>query len=69
LHSQKRSTGAEVRNAEASHRKKIKLPSTAVIKHQLRRLMFDDLVKEADEAEAAALAEAASQALAETTRR
>ena len=30
--------------------KKIKLPSTIAIKHQLRKLMFDDLVKEAEEA-------------------
>jgi len=30
--------------------KKIKLPATIAIKHQLRKLMFDDLVKEAEEA-------------------
>ena len=30
--------------------KKIKLPSTIAIKHQLRTLMFEDLVKEAEEA-------------------
>jgi hypothetical protein len=28
--------------------KRIKLPSTIAIKHQLRRLMFEDLVKEAE---------------------
>ena len=28
---------------------KIKLPSTIAIKHQLRKLMFEDLVKEAEE--------------------
>jgi hypothetical protein len=27
---------------------KIKLPSTTAIKHQLRKLMFDDAVKEAE---------------------
>jgi hypothetical protein len=29
--------------------RKIKLPSTFAIKHQIRKLMFDDLVKEAEE--------------------
>ena len=38
--------------------KKIKLPSTMAIKHQLRKLMFEDLIKEAGEAEAVAQAEA-----------
>lgn len=28
--------------------RKIKLPSTIAIKHQIRKLMFDDLVKEAE---------------------
>ena len=28
--------------------RKLKLPSTIAIKHQIRRLMFEDLVKEAD---------------------
>jgi hypothetical protein len=27
---------------------KIKLPSTIAIKHELRKMMFDDLVKEAE---------------------
>ena len=30
--------------------KKIKLPSTIAIKHQLRKLMFEDFVKEAEDA-------------------
>ena len=30
--------------------RKIKLPSTIVIKHQLRKLMFEDLVKEGEDA-------------------
>ena len=49
--------------------KKIKLPSTMAIKHQLRKLMFEDLVKEAGEAEAVARAEAsaADQADDQTT--
>jgi hypothetical protein len=29
--------------------RKIKLPSTIAIKHQIRKLMFEDLVKEAGE--------------------
>jgi hypothetical protein len=28
--------------------RKLKLPSTIVIKHQIRKLMFEDLVKEAE---------------------
>lgn len=28
--------------------RKLKLPSTIAIKHQIRRLMFEDLAKEAD---------------------
>jgi hypothetical protein len=32
---------------------KIKLPSTIAIKHQLRKMMFDDLVKQAENAEKA----------------
>jgi hypothetical protein len=28
--------------------RKLKLPATIVIKHQIRKLMFEDLVKEAD---------------------
>jgi hypothetical protein len=31
--------------------KKIAIPSTIAIKHQLRQLMFESLVKEAEEAE------------------
>ena len=38
--------------------KKITLPSTSVIKHQLRKLMLEDLVKEAEKAEVVARAEA-----------
>ena len=38
--------------------KKIILPATIAIKHQLRKLMFEDLVKEAEEAELIARAEA-----------
>ena len=34
---------------------KIKLPSTIAIKHQLRKMMFDDLVKQAENAEKAAV--------------
>ena len=30
--------------------RKIKLPSTIAIKHQLRKLMFEDLVKEGEDA-------------------
>ena len=33
--------------------KKIKLPSTIASKHQLRKLMFDDLVKQAEKEEKA----------------
>jgi hypothetical protein len=33
--------------------KKIKLPSTIAIKHQLRKLMFEDLVRKAEKAEKA----------------
>ncbi len=29
--------------------RKLKLPSTLAIKHQIRKLMFEDLVKEAEE--------------------
>ena len=28
--------------------RKLKLPATSVIKHQIRRMMFEDLVKEAE---------------------
>jgi hypothetical protein len=38
--------------------KKITLPSTSVIKHQLRKLMLEDLVKQAEEAEVIARAKA-----------
>ena len=39
-------------SAMRTHRfgRKIKLPSTIVIKHQLRKLMFEDLVKEGEDA-------------------
>ena len=47
--------------------RKIKLPATMVIKHQLRKLMFDDAIKKA-EAEAEASAEAARGQLREETR-
>ena len=33
--------------------RKIKIPSTIAIKHQLRKLMFEDLVKEAEKAKKA----------------
>ena len=39
---------------------KIKLPSTIAIKHQLRKMMFDDLVKQAEHAEKAEKAEKAA---------
>ena len=39
---------------------KIKLPSTIAIKHQLRKMMFDDLVKQAENAEKAKKAEKAA---------
>jgi hypothetical protein len=45
--------------------RKIKLPATMVIKHQLRKLMFDDAIKKA---EAEASAEAAREQLREETR-
>ena len=41
--------------------KKIKLPSTIAIKHQLRKLMFDDLVKRAEKAEKAEVIARAEQ--------
>ena len=44
---------------------KIKLPATIAIKHQLRKLMFDDAVKTA---EAAARAEAIHEQMREETR-
>jgi len=44
---------------------KIKLPATIAIKHQLRKLMFDDAVKTA---EAAARAEAIRGQMREETR-
>jgi hypothetical protein len=45
--------------------RKIKLPATIVIKHQLRKLMFEDAVKKA---EAAATAEAIRGQMREETR-
>jgi hypothetical protein len=45
--------------------RKIKLPATIAIKHQLRKLMFDDAVKTA---EAGARAEAIHGQLREETR-
>ena len=41
--------------------KKIKLPSTIAIKHQLRKLMFDDLVKRAAKGEKAEVIARAEQ--------
>ena len=38
--------------------KKITLPATIAIKHQLRKLMLEDLVKQTEEAEVIARAEA-----------
>jgi hypothetical protein len=43
--------------------KKIKLPSTIAIKHELRKLIFDDLAKEA---EVMAKAEAVRRSVSET---
>jgi hypothetical protein len=45
--------------------RKLKLPSTLVIKHQIRRLMLEDLIKEA---EAAAAAEIIHRQMLEETR-
>jgi len=45
---------------------KIKLPSTIAIKHQLRKMMFEDLVKEA---EVIAKAEAVRRSVSETASR
>jgi hypothetical protein len=45
--------------------RKIKLPATMVIKHQLRKLMFEDAIKKV---EAEASAEAARGQLREETR-
>ena len=45
--------------------RKLKLPSTIAIKHQIRKMMFNDLVKEA---EVIARAEAIRQSLSEETR-
>jgi hypothetical protein len=45
--------------------RKIKLPATMVIKHQLRKLMFEDAIKKV---EAQARAEAARGQLREETR-
>ena len=45
--------------------RKLRLPSTIAIKHQIRTMMFKDLVKEA---EAIARAEAIRQSLGEETR-
>jgi hypothetical protein len=45
--------------------RKIKLPATMVIKHQLRKLMFEDAIKKV---EAEARAEAARGQLREETR-
>ena len=45
--------------------KRLKLPSTIAIKHQIRKMMFNDLVKEA---EVIARAEAIRQSLSEEAR-
>jgi hypothetical protein len=45
--------------------RKLKLPATIAIKHQLRKLMFEDLVKEA---KVIARAEAIPRSLSEETR-
>jgi hypothetical protein len=45
--------------------RKLRLPSTIAIKHQIRTMMFKDLIKEA---EAIARAEAIRQSLSEETR-
>jgi hypothetical protein len=45
--------------------RKIKLPATIAIKHQIRKLMFEDAVKKAD---AAARAEAIRGQMREETR-
>jgi hypothetical protein len=45
--------------------RKLRLPSTIAIKHQIRTMMFKDLIKEA---EAIARAEAIHQSLSEETR-
>jgi hypothetical protein len=45
--------------------RKLKLPATIAIKHQIRKLMFEDLV---ERAELAARAEAARRQLPEETR-
>jgi hypothetical protein len=45
--------------------KKLELPATIAIKHQIRKLMFEDLVKEA---EVIARAEAIRRSLSEETR-
>jgi hypothetical protein len=45
--------------------RKLKLPSTIAIKHQIRKMMFNDLVKEA---EVIARAEAIRQSLSEEAR-
>jgi hypothetical protein len=45
--------------------RKLKLPATAVIKHQIRRMMFEDRIKEA---EVMAGAEAVRRASGEETR-
>jgi hypothetical protein len=45
--------------------RKLRLPSTIAIKHQIRTMMFKNLIKEAD---AIARAEAVRQSLSEETR-
>ena len=45
--------------------RKLKLPATIAIKHQIRKMMFEDLVKEA---EVIARAEAIPRSLSEETR-
>ena len=45
--------------------RKLKLPATIAIKHQIRKLIFEDLVKEA---EVIARAEAIPRSLSEETR-
>jgi hypothetical protein len=45
--------------------RKLKLPSTMAIKHQIRTLMFEDLVKEAEDI---ARVEATPQSMSDETR-
>jgi hypothetical protein len=50
--------------------RRLKLPATIAIKHQIRKLMFEDLVKEAEEiarADAVRLSSSGKTQLAERT--